>query len=112
VVGGQFGVEGADTSGQADRLGPATVRVVVDGLVVCQPTVVVIVAFDRARRASMQHAVADSGYQGAGSLVSVPQRRRRRDSDTGRCRRSPARRSRSKPRTPACADRASESMHS
>jgi len=31
--------------------------------------------------------VADSGYQGAGSMVRVPQRRRRLDPDTGRSRR-------------------------
>jgi hypothetical protein len=31
--------------------------------------------------------VADSGYQGAGATVAVPQRRRRLDPDTGRCRR-------------------------
>jgi DDE superfamily endonuclease len=32
------------------------------------------------------HAVADTAYQGAGSAVRVPQRRRRRDPDTGRYR--------------------------
>ncbi len=31
--------------------------------------------------------VADSGYQGGGPTVAVPQRRRRLDPDTGRCRR-------------------------
>jgi hypothetical protein len=29
--------------------------------------------------------MADSGYQGAGPMVAVPQRRRRLDPDTGRC---------------------------
>ena len=33
------------------------------------------------------HAVADTGYQGAGPNVAVPQRRRRLDPDTGRYRR-------------------------
>ena len=33
------------------------------------------------------HVLADSGYQGAGRTVAVPQRRRRLDPDTGRCRR-------------------------
>jgi hypothetical protein len=33
------------------------------------------------------HTVADSGYQGAGPLVNIPQRRRRLDPDTGRYRR-------------------------
>jgi DDE superfamily endonuclease len=32
------------------------------------------------------HTVADTGYQGAGSTVRVPQRRRRLDPDTGRYR--------------------------
>ena len=33
------------------------------------------------------HVMADTGYQGAGPTVAVPQRRRRLDPDTGRCRR-------------------------
>ncbi len=55
------------------------------------------------------HAVADTAYQGAGPRVVVPQRRRRLDPDTGRCR---WRRSRSTPRTPANAARVSGSTRS
>nr|WP_308259603.1 transposase family protein [Pseudonocardia sp. H11422] len=48
--------------------------------------------------------LADTAYQGTGPTVRVPQRRRRLDPDTGRCRRT---RRRSTPPTPANADPAS-----
>ena len=58
------------------------------------------------------HAVADTAYQGAGPAVAVPQRRRRLDPDTGRYRPLSVARSRSTPRTPANAGRASGSTRS
>jgi hypothetical protein len=53
------------------------------------------------------HTVADTAYQGAGSHVRVPQRRRLIDPDTGRYRRLSRSQQEPTPRTPLSGARAS-----